>query len=253
MPVVPFITIGKNLSGTGENYAFGTELGLSDHFSATIGHQIYRGTLQTQRDIRIGIAWNLLPNAARFERRSASNQQPNAAGVVGEMLGNSVYRIAPLGSQGQIKTTLSDVKKVAQDVRDVAKPKPVTSEEEKPKPPVNPEIPDTVAPTLSLSGASTMSITVGGTYAELGATCTDDKDATCTVVTTGTVDTSTVGTYTITYTATDTAGNTSTLTRTVNVVAVADSAPIVGGAFASLSDMMVSDELGSAPITINAG
>lgn len=89
-----------------------------------------------------------------------------------------------------------------------------------------------------------MSITVGGTYAELGATCTDDKDATCSVVTTGTVDVSTVGTYIITYTATDTAGNTSTLTRTVNIVAAADPAPVVGGAFASLNDMEISDQGG---------
>ena len=39
-----------------------------------------------------------------------------------------------------------------------------------------------------------------------------------TVSSSGSVDTNTVGTYTITYSATDAAGNTSTATRTVNVV-----------------------------------
>ena len=39
-----------------------------------------------------------------------------------------------------------------------------------------------------------------------------------TVTSSGTVDTSKVGTYTITYTSTDASGNTGTETRTVNVV-----------------------------------
>lgn len=97
-----------------------------------------------------------------------------------------------------------------------------------------------------------MSITVGGTYAELGATCTDDKDATCTVVTTGTVDVSTVGTYTITYTATDTAGNTSTLTRTVNIVSSPDTIPptiTLNGA--STVTLTVGDTWSDSGITCN--
>src|SRR6185312_7267302 len=47
----------------------------------------------------------------------------------------------------------------------------------------------------------------------------DNVDASVTVVTTGTVDTNTVGTYTLHYNATDAAGNHATeVTRTVNVV-----------------------------------
>jgi hypothetical protein len=47
----------------------------------------------------------------------------------------------------------------------------------------------------------------------------DNKDPACTVVTTGTVNTGTAGSYTITYSATDIAGNVSSTTRTVNVAA----------------------------------
>ena len=46
-----------------------------------------------------------------------------------------------------------------------------------------------------------------------------------TVVTTGTVDTDTVGSYTVTYQLTDAAGNTGTATRTVTVVDT--TAPVV--------------------------
>ena len=113
--------------------------------------------------------------------------------------------------------------------------------------------PDTTAPVITVLGTNPLSLTIGTAYTEAGATCVDDRDPTCTVVTTGTVNTATVGTYTITYTATDAAGNVSSMTRTVNVVAAADPAPIAGGAFAALTNMTVSDELGSAPITINAG
>jgi Domain of unknown function (DUF5011)/Putative Ig domain len=113
--------------------------------------------------------------------------------------------------------------------------------------------PDTTPPTITVLGTNPLSLTVGTSYTEAGATCVDNKDPSCTVVTAGTVNTATVGTYTVTYTATDAAGNVSSVTRTVNVVAAADPAPVAGGAFAALADVTVSDELGSAPITINAG
>ena len=113
--------------------------------------------------------------------------------------------------------------------------------------------PDTTPPVITVLGTNPLSLTVGTAYTEAGATCVDNKDPSCTVVTTGTVNTATVGTYTITYTATDTAGNMSSMTRTVNVVAAADPAPIAGGAFAALAAMTVSDNLGNTPITINAG
>jgi hypothetical protein len=70
-------------------------------------------------------------------------------------------------------------------------------------------------------GTNPLNLSAGTAYTEAGATCTDNKDATCSVVTTGTVNTATAGTYTITYTATDAAGNTSSKTRTVNVTSAA--------------------------------
>ena len=57
-----------------------------------------------------------------------------------------------------------------------------------------------------------MNVVVGGTFTDPGAT-TDEG----TLTTSGTVDATTVGTYTITYSATDATGNTATATRTVAV------------------------------------
>jgi Domain of unknown function (DUF5011) len=79
------------------------------------------------------------------------------------------------------------------------------------------EAPDTIKPVITLNGTPTMTIAYGSTYTDLGATCTDNKDSACVVITTGTVNTSVAGTYTITYTSTDRAGNIATATRTVRV------------------------------------
>lgn len=49
---------------------------------------------------------------------------------------------------------------------------------------------DKTPPTITLAGAPVMNIAFGSIYTDPGATCIDNKDATCTVVTTGTVDTS---------------------------------------------------------------
>lgn len=77
---------------------------------------------------------------------------------------------------------------------------------------------DTVAPTITLNGGSTTTLVQGSTYTELGAVATDDKDGDIVVNITGSVDTSTEGTYIITYTATDNAGNEATASRTVSVI-----------------------------------
>ncbi len=64
-----------------------------------------------------------------------------------------------------------------------------------------------------------MTVEFGATYTEPGATVTDNVDADLTVRITGTVDTSTVGEYTLHYNASDNAGNNATeVTRTVTVV-----------------------------------
>ena len=60
---------------------------------------------------------------------------------------------------------------------------------------------------------------MGDTYTEDGCVATDeiDGDLTSSIITTGTVDTSTVGTYTLTYSVTDSASNIVSTTRTVIV------------------------------------
>jgi len=79
--------------------------------------------------------------------------------------------------------------------------------------------PDTIAPVISIIGDNPLNTTKGVTYTDAGATANDAVDGVLTVTTTGSVDTTTVGVYTITYTATDLSNNTVTATRTVNVVA----------------------------------
>ena len=76
---------------------------------------------------------------------------------------------------------------------------------------------DTTAPVITLAGDAALDIEQGATYSDAGATATDTVDGSVTVVTTGSVDTATAGTYTLTYTATDNAGNVATKTRAVTV------------------------------------
>ena len=99
---------------------------------------------------------------------------------------------------------------------------------EEPKPEEKPaEAQDSKAPVLTLNGSTSMTLEVGSTYTEQGATAKDDKDGDLTskIKTTITlnktkvakVDTSKTGTYTITYEVTDSSGNTAKKTRTVVV------------------------------------
>lgn len=90
---------------------------------------------------------------------------------------------------------------------------------------------DNVAPVITLTGGN-QTLTVGEDWIDPGYSATDavDGDLTDDVVVTGTVDTDTVGAYTLTYTVEDAAGNVGTAQRTVTVAASAaglqvDSAP----------------------------
>nr|WP_321221219.1 immunoglobulin-like domain-containing protein [uncultured Psychroserpens sp.] len=79
---------------------------------------------------------------------------------------------------------------------------------------------DTTPPVITLIGASTINLIVGDTYNEQGATATDNQDGnlTSSIVITGTVNTNSVGTYTINYNVSDTSGNDAIqVIRTVNV------------------------------------
>lgn len=82
-------------------------------------------------------------------------------------------------------------------------------------------LPDTEAPVITLIGDAVITLTLGDTYNEQGANVVDNVDTDLTATISGNVDTSVIGSYTLTYTATDTANNQSTLTRTVNVEAQA--------------------------------
>jgi len=76
---------------------------------------------------------------------------------------------------------------------------------------------DTVPPVITLNGDVNITLKVGDTYTEEGATAVDDKDGNVSVVIKDTVDTSKAGTYTVIYSAKDSAGNEATATRTVTV------------------------------------
>ena len=81
---------------------------------------------------------------------------------------------------------------------------------------------DAGKPVITLTGANPQTIEFGEGYAELNATATDLVDGDLTgniVIDANNVDTSTVGTYTVTYDVTDTAGNAAEQkTRTVRVI-----------------------------------
>ena len=84
---------------------------------------------------------------------------------------------------------------------------------------------DNVPPVITINGSNPDSVELGSTYSDPGATANDAFHGATPVTSSGTVDTTTVGSYTITYTATDKDGNTATATRTVNVVDT--TAPVV--------------------------
>ena len=79
---------------------------------------------------------------------------------------------------------------------------------------------DSIAPVITLLGDAAVSIEVGDTYIDAGATATDnyDGDITSNIVTVSNVDTAIVGSYTVTYDVSDANGNAAaTVTRIVSV------------------------------------
>src|SRR5207249_5242882 len=80
---------------------------------------------------------------------------------------------------------------------------------------------DTTPPVITLRGSTSVSVEIGSTYTDAGATASDNVDGNITskIVTFNPVNTALVGTYTVTYNVSDAAGNAATqVTRTVNVV-----------------------------------
>ena len=80
---------------------------------------------------------------------------------------------------------------------------------------------DVLAPSISLSGGSTVYVALNSKYSEPGYSASDncDGDLTGRVVVTGSVDTSKSGSYTIKYSVSDDAGNGSSVSRIVSVYA----------------------------------
>ena len=76
---------------------------------------------------------------------------------------------------------------------------------------------DTQAPTITLNGSESISVSQGESYHDLGATAVDNIDGSVNVSLTGSVNTAVLGEYILTYTATDSSGNTATKIRTVTV------------------------------------
>ncbi|MFA5877415.1 MAG: immunoglobulin-like domain-containing protein [Candidatus Paceibacterota bacterium] len=89
---------------------------------------------------------------------------------------------------------------------------------------------DSQAPTILMNGNNPATINVGDSYADLGASVTDNVDQNLGITTlldgvetlTVNLDTTVPGTHTVTYCATDVAGNTASVDRTVIVQSVGD-------------------------------
>jgi len=103
-------------------------------------------------------------------------------------------------------------------------------------------------PMITIIGAADTTISVGSTYADLGATAVNKDGSTVNVTTTGQVNSATVGDYEITYSATNENGTT-TAKRTVHVIVGMDN--WVANWVVS-SDCNASFPLNSAP-TISLG
>jgi prepilin-type N-terminal cleavage/methylation domain-containing protein len=77
---------------------------------------------------------------------------------------------------------------------------------------------DTTPPSVTINGNQTITINRGDSFTDYWGAWAYDKSGTQSPVTSsGSVDTSTVGTYTITYSSTDSSGNTGTAVRTIIV------------------------------------
>ncbi|KRT57355.1 DUF5011 domain-containing protein, partial [endosymbiont of Ridgeia piscesae] len=90
------------------------------------------------------------------------------------------------------------------------------------------EVSAATAPVITLSGANPLTLEAGpAAYSDPGASANDnvDGDVSANIVMSGTVDRTTAGSYTLTYSVSDTAGNSASVTRTVDVSAA--TAPVI--------------------------
>jgi hypothetical protein len=107
---------------------------------------------------------------------------------------------------------------------------------------------DTTKPVINLIGAISVNVDYGASYADLGATVDDNKDARRSINGVGSVNTSVPGSYTITFNATDAAGNVAdTVTRTV-VVGAAPVTDVLKDAFGSANGMPQNNGEAAVPV-----
>jgi len=115
-------------------------------------------------------------------------------------------------------------------------------------------IPDTTPPIITLIGDATVTLTVGDTYVDAGATAADDVDGdiTANIVTVNPVNTAVAGTYTVTYNVSDAAGNVATeVTRTVTVNPPDTTPPVITLLGSPVVDINVGDTYTDAGATAN--
>ena len=109
---------------------------------------------------------------------------------------------------------------------------------------------DETPPVITLLGSNPVSIFVGQTYTDAGATALDNYDGviTSSIVTVNPVNTAIAGTYTVTYNATDAHGNAATqVTRTV-IVSVLPTVQYING---TVMDSITKD--GLSGVTVSTG
>ena len=99
---------------------------------------------------------------------------------------------------------------------------------------------DQTAPTITILGDNPVTIEAGSTYTDAGATATDNynNDVTSSITASSTVDSNTIGSYTVTYTVSDASGNQATAVRTV--IVEDSTSPTIA-------------LIGSNPVTVEAG
>ena len=99
---------------------------------------------------------------------------------------------------------------------------------------------DTTSPVITVTGENPTTVALGAAYTELGATADGGE----TVTTTGTVDTDTVGTYTVAYNVRDAEGNLATqVTRTVIVTPFGDVVIYPNNSTALLAQVTIEGEV----------
>ncbi|MGL4383470.1 MAG: immunoglobulin-like domain-containing protein, partial [Bacilli bacterium] len=104
--------------------------------------------------------------------------------------------------------------------------------------------------TITLNGAQTLALKVNQAYVEQGATATDNLGGNLVVTTTGSVDTTKPGTYTITYSAILN-GVTKTQTRNITVSALSFSISLNGAQSISIKTNSTYNELGAIAVDEN--